>query len=130
MYTKIWRYIDLFIAGISQAHDHGQCPDSLQLDLHVEGSGPITLLVRDESRSNKSYQPPESPGHMASSNVCGDTCCPQRNTTVKQVSWGSTSSLANNEMVRVIMKSFSWTVTKCSDVLLGKFTCIFYSTKH
>ena len=42
--------------------------DSLQLDLHLEGSVPVTLLVRDESRSTRS--------------------------TVKQVSWGSTSSLA------------------------------------
>ena len=80
-------------------HDHAQCQDSLQLDLHVEGSGPITLLVRDESRSTKSYQPTESPGHVTPINVCGDTCCPQRNTTVKQVSWGSTSSLANNDLV-------------------------------
>ena len=85
-------------------HDHGQCQDSLQLDLHVEGSGPITLLVKDESRSTKSYQPVESPGHVATSNVCGDTCCPQRSTTVKQVSWGSTSSLANNELVSCFSK--------------------------
>jgi len=86
--------------------------NSLQLDLHVEGSAPITLLVRDESRSTKSYQPRDSPTsplspfltrkvRSASPHVenekdtlatpCGGTCCPRG--TVKQVSWGSTSSL-------------------------------------
>ena len=85
---------------------------SLQLDLHVEGSTPVTLLVRDESRSTKSYQPQNSPTspispfltrkvRSASPHVenekdqlmttCGGTCCPRG--TVKQVSWGSTSSL-------------------------------------
>ena len=85
---------------------------SLQLDLHVEGSAPITLLVRDESRSTKSYQPQDSPTsplspfltrkvRSASPHVenekdtlptpCGGTCCPRG--TIKQVSWGSTSSL-------------------------------------
>ena len=85
---------------------------SLQLDLHVEGSAPITLLVRDESRSTKSYQPHDSPTspvspfltrkvRSASPHVenekdtlptpCGGTCCPRG--TIKQVSWGSTSSL-------------------------------------
>ena len=59
--------------------------DSLQLDLHLEGSAPITLLVRDESRSTKS------------SGARGSNCA--RTATVKQVSWGSTSSLANNDQV-------------------------------
>ena len=83
--------------------------ESLLLDLHVQGSAPITLLVRDESRSNKSCH--ESPSHINNSSsgtshlnnnsssahpTCGDTCCPTRGSTVKQVSWGSTSSLAND----------------------------------
>jgi len=82
-------------------------PNSLQLDLHMEGSAHITLLVRDESRSNKSGRgSPTSPLLPAHSDMsaspkvavdrlstpCGGSCCP-RGTTVKQVSWGSTSSL-------------------------------------
>ena len=63
--------------------------DSLQMDLHLEGSAPITLLVRDESRSTKS------------SGARGSHCA-RTSTAVKQVSWGSTSSLANNDQVSVL----------------------------
>ena len=76
------------IAAINQPED----PDSLQLDLHLESGAPVTLLVRDESRSTA------APGD---SETCDrDKCCRSaRAGAVKQVSWGSTSSLANNDTV-------------------------------
>lgn len=76
------------IAAISQPED----PNSLQLDLHLESGAPVTLLVRDESRSTA------APGD---SETCDrDKCCRSaRGGAVKQVSWGSTSSLTNNDTV-------------------------------
>ena len=76
------------IADITQL----QAQDSLQLDLHLESGAPVTLLVRDESRSTA------APGD---SETCDkDKCCRSaRGGAVKQVSWGSTSSLANNDSV-------------------------------
>ena len=72
------------IAAINQP----QAGDSLQL----ESGAPVTLLVRDESRSTA------APGD---SETCDrDKCCRSaRAGAVKQVSWGSTSSLANNDTV-------------------------------
>ena len=39
---------------LSEHHPQDQMGSMLMLDLHIEGAAPVTLLVRDESRSTRS----------------------------------------------------------------------------